>query len=123
MRKYGPLNTGLVETSCVDTTSTNTSNHPVKGMVVGIYIDPNFSCISTPHLKISTVSDPPVVLYDKDVDQPGWFYPSVQLSDPATGNAIANQYSEGIPIADFVRVELTEAEEGDNADIWLMLQE
>ena len=121
MKKYGPLNSGEVITTCVDTDSSATSNHPVRGNVVGVYIDPDISCASAPTVTITTVSDPPVTILAVTVEAAGWYYPRTPIHDPDDGSVISSVYSQGIPIDDFVNVALTNAEEGDNVDIWLML--
>ncbi len=124
MKKYGPLSSGAVGTTCVDTDSDSTSSHPIKGMVVGVYLDlDGISCASAPTITIKTVSDPPITILAVTTDVGGWYHPVTPLHDPETGAVISTLKSAGIPIADYVIVALTDAEEGDYVNVWLLLED
>jgi hypothetical protein len=121
MEKYGPQNSGAIGTVCIDTDADSTSSHPVCGMVVGVYLKFSISCNSAPTITITTVSDPPVTILAIATDLDGWYYPVTPQHNPADGSVISDQYSRGVPINDFVNVALSDAEEGDSVDVWLML--
>jgi hypothetical protein len=122
MNKYGPLNSGAVPTTCLSSSADEDSTHAIKGRVVGVYLAFDISCASGPTVTITTKSDPPTTILTVTTESDGWYYPRTPIHDPTTGAVIANLKSDGIPIDDFINVEISNAEEGDNVDVWLMLE-
>lgn len=125
MKKIGALNSGLVndDLSASGAGSSNAdSNHPVKGKVIGIYIQPNLASESAPTITVTTKNAPIVTLLNVTTDQSGWYYTRTPVHNPDTGAVIANLKSDGIPVSDFINVAITSGYNGDNVDVWLMLE-
>jgi len=123
MRKYGPLNSGEVGTLCVDTDTDADSNKPIIGTIVSVGLEFDISCASAPTVTITTNTTPAITILAATTDVDGWYQPVQPVHDPLTGLAISDVYTNGIAIHDFVNVALTNAEEGDSVDVWLMIAE
>lgn len=120
-RKFGPFNSGV--TSCIDTTSTETTNKPLVGKVVGVYLKLDIACASNPTITVSTLGYPATTILNVTTESDGWYYPRAPIHLPGTGAVIANLKTDGIPIHDFVSVTISNAADGDNADVWLYLED
>jgi hypothetical protein len=121
IRKYGPLNTGV--TSCIDTSADADSNKPVIGKVIGVYLKLDIACASNPTIAVTTKGDPATTILSVTTETGGWFYPRAPIHLPGTGAVIANLKTDGIPVHDFINVEITNAADGDNVDVWLYLED
>lgn len=121
MNLVGPLNSGEVD-SCLDAVSDQDSRTPVSGTVVGVYIDLNVACLSTPTITITTKGPPVETILEVATDTGGWFYPVTPIHLNTTGGAIANLYSGGVPIHDYVNVEISDANYGDDVDVYLLVE-
>jgi len=121
IRKFGPLNTGV--TSCVDTSADADSNKPIKGNVVGVYIKLDNACASNPTITITTKNEPITTILSVATETSGWYYPRAPIHVPGTGAVIANLKTNGIPVHDFINVEITNAADGDSVDVWLYLED
>ncbi len=121
MRKYGPLNTGV--TSCVDTSADADSKIVLKGNVVGVYLKLDNACASNPTITITTKNEPITTILNVATETSGWYYPRAPVHLPGTGAVIANLKTDGIPIDDFVNVEISNAADGDSVDVWLYLED
>lgn len=122
MKLIGPLNSG--QCSCLIDDVNQDSNHPVKGKILGVYVSPNFSCLTGAlQIDIKTANNPIVNILTVTTETAAWYYPRPAVHSPTNGSAIANQYADGIPIHDFVNVALTAGLDGDNVDVWLLLEE
>lgn len=124
MKLYGPLNSGNVSdpSDTGEGSSNQDSNHPIKGRVVGVYIETDLASESAPTVTITTKNAPTVTILNVATDSGGWYYPRTPIHDPTTGAVIANLKSDGIPIDDFVNVALSNGFTDDNVNVWLMLE-
>lgn len=122
MNLFGPLNTGDTTGGAGTSTSNATSSVRICGKVKGVYVRYNGSPpAGSTDLTVATsgTSHPAVtILTLSNAATDGWFYPNAQIHTTA-GAAIADQYT-GIPIADFVKVTIAQANDADSADIWLL---
>src|SRR3990167_466698 len=123
MNLAGPFSSGEVEGVCIDLDAADQdSNVPISGRVVAVYIEPLLSCLSSPTITISTKGDPIETILEVATDISGWYYPRTAIHLNTTGAAIANQYSKGVPIHDFVNVAISDALAGDSVNAWLLLE-
>lgn len=127
MKLYGPLNTGDTTGGAGTSTANATSTKVLNGRVQGIYVKYNGSPpAGTTDVTVKTVGTSPyppsynlLVLTNAATD--GWFYPRVQVHD-TTGSAIAAEYTP-LLIHDFVNVTIAQANDGDSADVWILLDD
>jgi hypothetical protein len=121
MEIVGPLNSGEV-LSCLDAASDKDSGARVIGTVVAVYVKPNVSCLSSPTVTITTKHEPIItILAEANVETAGWRFVHSIAHLNTTGAAIANVYTEGIPVHDIVNVAITVANYGDDVDVYLMV--
>jgi hypothetical protein len=120
MDLVGPLNSGLVE-SCLDTAANQDSRVIISGTVMAVYVDPNTTCLSSPTITVTTKGAPVQTILAVATDVAKWYYPRNIAHLHTTGAPIASTYSLGIAIHDYVNVEISDANYGDNVDVWLLV--
>lgn len=105
-----------------DGQSDQSTQQLVAGRIVAVYVEPDLACLSASvHLKIMT-RDTGEVILEKDIDAAGWFYPRTIVHLNTTGGAIANTYSQGVPVYDYINAEITNGTDGDNYEIQLLVE-
>jgi len=123
MNVAGPYSSGEVLGLClVDDTANQDSKARVEGLVVAVYVDPVCACLSAPTITITTKGAPVETILVAVTDVAGWYYPRTVIHLNTTGAVVANNYSQGIPIHDFVNVKIEDAAVGDYANVWLLLE-
>lgn len=115
------LTSGVV-LDCLVGQSDQDSKMQVTGRVVAVYIEPHINCMSAPTVKITTKGPPVQTILEVATDIAGWWYPVTPIHLNTTGDAIANLYSEGVPVHDYVNVDLSDAESGDYVNVYLLLE-
>ncbi|MCC6192053.1 MAG: hypothetical protein IT318_23740 [Anaerolineales bacterium] len=125
MKLVGPLNTGLTTGGAGVSTANASTTVPVCGYVMGIYVKYNGAPPVTADVIVKTVGTSPrppsltlLSLADTQVD--GWRWPRVPTHKASDGTAIADQY-DWPAIDDLVNVALSQADDGDSADVWLLV--
>lgn len=118
----GPINSGEV-LSCLDSASNADSGSRISGTVVAVYVKPNISCLSSPTVTIATKSEPIItILAEAGFEEADWRFPVTPVHLHTTGAAIANVYSNGVPIHDYVNVAISDANYGDDVDVYLLVE-
>lgn len=128
MNLFGPLNTGDTTGGAGTSTSNATSSVRICGEVKGVYVRYNGSPpAGSTDLTVATsgTSHPAVtILTLSNAATDGWHYPRIGVESTA---GAAMLYAGGgtaipgcIPIADFVKVTIAQANDADSADIWLL---
>jgi hypothetical protein len=120
MNLVGPLTSGLVE-SCLDTAADQDSKAVVDGTIMAVYVQPVISCLSDPTVHVSTVGTPSQIILDIATEAGGWYYPKTIIHLNTTGAAIANNYSDGIPVYGRINVGISDANYGDYVNVWLLV--
>lgn len=122
MNLIGPLNSGEV-LSCLDAASDADSRTPVSGRVVAVYVKPNIDCLSSPTVTITTKNEPVItILAEANFQVADWRYPRNIVHLNTTGAAIANVYSDGVPVHDYINVAISDANYGDDVDVYLLVE-
>ena len=127
MKLFGPLNTGVAAGGAGTATANASSTIALTGRVQGVYVKYNDSPpAGTTDVTVKAVGTSPapptynlLVLTNAATD--GWFYPRVQVHDTA-GSAIAAEYTP-LLIHDLVNVTIAQANVGDSADVWILLDD
>ncbi len=128
MNLVGPFNSGAAVGSAGVATANADFNTKLSGMVKAVYIDykgtvPPATIDVTITTKGTSPSAPPLtILKAVNINTDGWFFPRTPVHLHTTGVAIANVYSEGIPINDSLNVLIAEADSDNNVDVWLMVE-
>ena len=123
MNVAGPFSSSPVLGLClVDDTANQDSRTPVDGRVVAVYVEPVCVCLSAPTITITTKGAPVQTILVAATDVAGWYYPRTVIHLNTTGAVVANNYSQGVPIHDFVNVKIEDAAVGDYANVWLLLE-
>lgn len=122
MNIVGPLSSDLVE-SCLDAASDQNSSVKVCGTIVAVYVQPVIDCLSSPTVTITTKGSPvETVLAEANFQAAAWRYPKTIAHLNTTGAAIANVYSEGVPVYDYINVAISDANYGDYVNVWLLVE-
>lgn len=128
----GPINTGVGSGGAGVATSSKTSSTVVRGRVLGTYIKYNDSPPETTDVTIATAGAasgaPPAntILTISDANTSGWFYPRHKVHDEAGAGVTfdgTNEIYEPVPIHDQIKVTIAQADDGDNADVWLLVED
>ena len=124
LKLFGPLNSGDATSvsDAGDAEADADSNHPVKGTVVRIFLTFDLASLSAPHVLVTTKNAPVVTILEVDADQNGWYVPSTPIHLASDGSVVANKELPGVPIHDFVNVAISNAYNGDNVGVTLMLE-
>ena len=121
MDLIGPISSGQV-IDCIVTDSDQDTNLVISGRVVAVYVDVITPlCIDTPTIKITTKS-PVQTILEISTDGAGWYYPVTIQHLNTTGAPIANAHSLGVPIHDYVNVQISDANFGDEVRVWLLVE-
>ncbi len=128
MKLVGPLNSGIAAGADGSATANQTNSVVVAGKVLSIYITYNDSPpagstdvvvatagVSLPALTILTVTN---------AATSGWFHPRLQVHTTAGAAATLDgtrPMLEPAAIYDRIKVTISQANAGDNVDVWLLV--
>lgn len=122
---FGPLNTGVAAGGAGTATNNATSTVALSGVVRSIYVRYNDSPpAGTTDVTIATAGTnaPALTLLTlTDAATDGWFNVFHAIVSNA-GGAIADNYMQPV-IDDKVKVTIAQANNGDSADVWLLLED
>lgn len=127
IRVAGPFNSGASVGGNGVATANATSKVEISGYVVGVYVKYNDAPpAGTTDVTIATLGTSPAapsrtILTLTDTATDGWFYPQANVCSTAAANQAAIWTK--IPIADYVKVTIDQANAADNVDVWLMIAE
>ena len=132
MKLLGPFNSGAAVGSNGSATANSTTTAVISGLLLGVYVKYNDSPpAGTTDVTIATLGTSPApptnaLLTLTNAATDGWFYPRVQVH--STAGAVATldgtrPMLEAIPIHDFVKVTIAQANAADNVDVWLLLED
>lgn len=124
MGMYGPINTGVAAGGAGVATSNATTTHAIKGKVLGVAIQYNDSPPVTTDVTVATSGTnlPALVITKVSNSATGVYSPVGHAVIGADGAAIANEYAPPA-IDDTVTVTIAQADNGDSADVWLLLED
>lgn len=123
----GPINTGVAAGGAGVATNNATSAARISGEVMGIYVQYNDSPpAGTTDVTVATAGSAGAVpaqtlLTLTDQATSKLVYPRALVQDTA-GADIAGSYTP-IVICDHVKVTIAQANNGDSADVWLLMRE
>lgn len=126
MRLIGPLNTGVAVGSNGSATANNTTSVPVSGLIYGVYVKYNDSPpAGTTDVTIATLGTSPsppalTILTLTNAATDGWFYPR-HVNHSNAGVAAAT--TEAVPVFDFIKVTIAQANAPDSVDVWLLVSD
>lgn len=123
MSLFGPINTGVAAGGAGTATANADTNIPLTGFIIGVYVRYNGSppagttdvVIKTKGTKAPSLT----VLTLTNSATDGWRWPRL-LTQDAAGVDITGGYEE-VMIDDIVNVSIAQANNGNSADVWLML--
>jgi hypothetical protein len=52
----------------------------------------------------------------------GWFFPKTASHLNSSGAAISNEYQTGVPVHDAVKVTISQANDNDGVQVWLLVE-
>lgn len=108
--------------------ATATVTHPtiVKGRVVAVYIkylDSPPGATTDVTIETSGVNHPAMtILSVANAATDGWFFPKTASHLNTSGAAIADNYVDGVPVHDTVKVTIAQANASDYVQVWLMVE-
>jgi hypothetical protein len=130
MKMYGPLNSGAAAGSAGSATANATGTARICGEVYGVYVKYNDSPpAATTDVTIATLGTSPfpptvTILSLANAATDGWFYPRIALASTA-GAAITYDGTRPIygciPVDDYIKVTIAQANSADNVDVWLLV--
>jgi hypothetical protein len=130
MKLYGPLNTGSTTGGAGTSTNNATSTIRLCGYVAAVRLRYNGSPPgATTDVTVATAGTtcPAVtILTITDAATDGWFYPHAVAQTTAGATATfdgTNEIYVKIPIDDFVKITIAQANDADSADVWLLLED
>ena len=116
------LTSGVVLGTCLnDDQADQDSNTPIKGNIVAVYVEPVIACASSPTITITTKNRPLTIL-EVATEISDWYFPRTPTHLNTTGAPISNVYSLGVPVYDFVNVEISDGQAGDYVNVYLLLE-
>ena len=116
------LNSGPIVATCLVDAVDKDSNVMLSGRVVAVYVELAVSCPTTPTITITTKNAPIQTILSDAMEESGWRYPRTPVHLASDGSVISNVYSLGVPIHDYVNVELDGGLDGDNVTVYLYLE-
>lgn len=130
MKLFGPLNTGVAAGGAGIATANADSSVILTGLLMAVYVRYNDSppAGTTDVILAAKGTNAPAntILTITDAATDGWFYPRHPVHDE-TGAGITydgtREVHAPVPIADFVNAKIQGANNGDSADIWLLLDD
>lgn len=129
MNIVGPFNSGIAAGGAGVATANADISTKVEGTVVAVYVSyKGTTPPSTTDVTITTKGSNPsapslTILNVANNNANGWFFPRAQVHLNTTGAAITGVYTEGIPINDVLNVAIAQANNDNNADVWLMVED
>lgn len=125
VRLSSPISSGSAAGSSGSATSNGNSETSLVGRVIGIYVKYNDACPVTTTVTVRTVgTSPSAPTYDilklSAANTDGWFYPVMQCYDTA-GMLLVGAYKD-VVVSDTVNILIENANAGDSADVYLMLE-
>lgn len=127
IRLAGPFNSGAAVGNNGVATANTTSTVEIRGYVAGVYVKYNDTPpAATTDVTVATLGTSPnapsrTILAITDAATDGWFYPQVNVCSTAAANQAAIWTK--IPIDDYVKVTIAQANADDDVDVWLLMAE
>lgn len=125
MYVVGPIETPAATGGAGTATGTVTTTVPVRGYVMGVYIqylDSPPAATTDMSVETAGTQAPAIqILALANSATDGWWYPHTAVHLNTDGTVIAGQYSAGVPIDDFVKVTMAQANNNDYAKVWLLV--
>lgn len=122
MELVGPLSSSEVLGLCLnDDQADQDSGTIIKGRIVAVYVEPVLGCASSPTITVTTKNRVLTIL-EVSTDLAGWYFPRTPVHLTTTGAPISSQYSQGVPVYDFVNVEISNGQAGDYVNVYLLLE-
>ena len=124
----GPFNSGVAAGGAGVATANKDFTTSLRGRVVAVYIDYKGTAPpATTDVTIRTKGTAPnapslTILKAVNINTDQWFFPTTPVHLHTTGAAIANVYSNGIPVDDSLNVLIEEADPDNNVDVWLLME-
>jgi hypothetical protein len=122
---FGPLQTSAASGGAGVATGTITSGSQISGRVVGAYVkylDSPPAGTADVVIETAGVNHPvETILSIANAATDGWFYPKTASHLNTSGAAIANEYQNGVPVQDAVKVTLAQANDNDYVQVWLFV--
>lgn len=119
---YGPINSGAAVGADGSATVTAYSTAPIHGVIYAVYVKYNGDKPATTDVTISTKGISPSVpsisiltLTDKNTD--GLFLP--RINGHSILGVVDTSGDKLIPISDFLKIVVAQANTGDTVDVWL----
>ena len=118
------LETGIADSlsNAGDAQSDKDTSLIVSGRVVAVYVLPVLSCLSSAPVLNLTTKNPAQTILSKAIDVAGWYFPRTIVHLNTTGGAIANNYSQGVPVHDYLNAEIDQASNGDYYKVWILVE-
>lgn len=126
MKLVGPLITPAASGGAGAATGSYTTTSPVEGYVMAVYVKYEDSPPVTTDVTVATLGTAPyapaiTVLAVANGNTDGWRYPYVIAHLNTDGSTIANTNGWGVPIADYVKVTVAQANDNDYVKVWLLV--
>lgn len=128
MNLVGPYNSGVASGGAGVATANTDYSTKIEGRVTAIYIDykgtaPPATTDVTVRTKGTSPNAPSMtILSAVNINTDGWFFPATPIHLNTTGAAIANNYIQGVPIFDSINILIAQADDDNNADVWLLVE-
>lgn len=117
------LTSGAVLGLCLnDDQADQDSNTPIKGNIVAVYVEPVIGCLTGAITATVATKNRPMTILEVSTEIAGWYYPRIPVHLNTTGAPISDVYSLGIPVYDFVNVEISDGQAGDYVNVYLLLE-
>lgn len=121
----GPLETPVATGGAGAATGTITTPVPVRGYIMGVYVQyidsPPAGTTDVTVETAGTHAPAQTVLAIVNGATDGWRYPQTIAHLNTSGAAIADLYSSGVPVDDFIKVTMAQANDNDQVKVWLLV--
>jgi hypothetical protein len=129
IRPIGPINSGAAAGSSGSALSNYSTDQVISGRLLAAYVKYNDSPPNTTDVVIKTLGtesgSPPsttlLTLTNKNTS--GWFYPRVTPDDQLGVDLTTLTVLEPVPFVGKIDVSIAGADEADNVDVWLLVED
>lgn len=132
LKLIGPINSGAAVGSDGSATATGVSPNPVCGRILAVHLKYKDSPpAGTTDVTIATQGTSPrppsnTILTLTDAATDVWRYPRHQVHTEAGAGVTydgTNEVYEAVPVDDYIKVTIAQANANDNVDAWLLVEE
>ena len=129
IRPIGPINSGIASGGSGAASNNNSTDQVLQGKLLAAYVKYNDSPPSTTDVVIKTLGtengSPPstTLLTLTNKNSSGWFYPRVTPDDQLGVDLTTLTVLEPVPFVGKINVSIAQADDNDNVDVWLLIED